>query len=281
MTWEVMELPPAGRYRLRMDRPPFGELMRAWRTTRKLSQLDMAETAGVSARHLSYLETGRSRPSRDMVLLLCDVLDVPLRERNAFLDAAGFAARYRETDLMAPEMAPVRRSLEFLLARHEPYPSIVCDGRWEVRLANESARRVFSAFVPALAVPLNVVRLFFSGEGLRRYVTNFQECGALLVQRLHREALAYGASSEARALLDEVLASGLPGDWKIADLGTTPAPIVPIHLKKGDLELRLFSALTTLGTPIDVTAQECRLETFFPADAATEEQLRALSAPPS
>lgn len=266
-----------------MDRPPFGELLRAWRTARKLSQLDMAETAGVSARHLSYLETGRSNPSRDMVLLLCDVLDVPLRQRNALLDAAGFASRYRETDLMAPEMAPVRRSLEFLLARHEPYPAIVCDGRWEVRLANQAARRVFSAFVSGLSAPLNVVRLFFSDgdRGMRRYITNFDECGAILVQRLHREALASGGGSEARALLDDVLASGLPGDWKVPDLGATAAPILPIHLKKDDLELRLFSALTTLGTPIDVTAQECRLETFFPADAETDERLRRMSAAPS
>src|SRR5215470_12958955 len=163
MTSEVMETPNRRRYRGAMHRPPFGELLRAWRTARKLSQLDMAEAAGVSARHLSYLETGRSHPSREMVLLLGDVLDVPLRERNALLDAAGFAPRYRETDLLSDEMEPVRRSLEFLLARHEPYPAIVCDGRWDLRLANEAAVRVFTAFVPSLKQPVNVMRLFFEG----------------------------------------------------------------------------------------------------------------------
>ena len=258
----------------------FGELLRTWRQTRKLSQLDVAATAGVSARHLSFLETGRSQPSRAMVIGLADVLDVPLRERNALLDAAGFAHRYRETGLDAPEMAPVRRSLEFLLARAEPYPAIVCDRRWDVRMNNAAAMRMVALFVDARALspPINVMKLLFIPDGLRPHVVNWRELASVMVQRLHREAFAHG-DDDARGLLDLALGSDAPADWRSLDLAAAPAPVVPLHLKKGAHELRLFSALTTLGTAIDVTAQECRLETFFPADAATDAALRRLAAP--
>ena len=189
-----------------MTRPRFGELLRTWRQARKMSQLDVAVAAGVSSRHLSFLETGRlSQPSREMVIVLADVLDVPLRERNALLDAAGFAHRYRETGLDAPEMAPVRRSLEFLLARHEPYPAIVCNRRWDVMLNNAAALRMIALFVApdarALAPPVNVMRLLFAADGLRAHVVNWRELASVMVQRLHREALAHG-DDDARALLD-------------------------------------------------------------------------------
>jgi transcriptional regulator with XRE-family HTH domain len=261
-----------------MTRARFGELLRTWRQARKMSQLDVAVSAGVSARHLSFLETGRSQPSRDMVIVLADVLDVPLRERNALLDAAGFAHRYRETGLDAPEMAPVRRSLEFLLARHEPYPAIVCNRRWDVLLNNAAAMRMIAGFVDArtLTPPINVMRLLFAADGLRPHVVNWRELASVMVQRLHREALAHG-DDDARALLDVALGSDAPADWRSLDLDAAPAPVVPLHLKRGALELRLFSALTTLGTAIDVTAQECRLETFFPSDAATEAALKQLA----
>jgi transcriptional regulator with XRE-family HTH domain len=270
-----------GGYRRRM-RPRFGELLRTWRQARKRSQLDVAIAADISARHLSFLETGRSQPSREMVVLLAEVLDVPLRERNALLDAAGFAHRYRESGLDAPEMAPVRRSLAFLLERHEPYPAIVCNRRWDLLLANQAATRMVAHFVApgarALAAPPNVMRLLFAPDGFRPHVVNWRELASVMVQRLHREALAH-ADDDARALLDLALTSDVPADWRAPDLELAPSPIVPMHVKKGDLELRLFSALTTLGTAVDVTAHECRLETFFPADEATEQALRRLAAP--
>jgi transcriptional regulator with XRE-family HTH domain len=256
----------------------FGSLLRAWRQTRKMSQLDLALAAEVSARHLSFLETGRSQPSRDMVLALADVLEVPLRERNAMLTAAGFAHGYRESDLDAPEMAPVKRALEFLLAHHDPYPAVVCDRAWDVRLQNAAATRLMLALIePAhLAAPVNAMRTLFDPRGLRPYIVNWDELAAVMVQRLHREALARPDDADAAALLAFALAGDIPTGWRTLDLGAVPAPIVPIHLRKGGLELRLFSALTSLGTPVDVTAQELRIETFFAADEATDARLRAV-----
>jgi transcriptional regulator with XRE-family HTH domain len=243
-----------------------------------MSQLDVAVTAGVSARHLSFVETGRAQPSREMVLLLADVLEVPLRERNALLQAAGFAPGYRETDLGDAELGPIRRSLEFLLERHEPCPAVVCDRGWNLRMQNAAAIRLLRAIVdPAtIAPPLNIMRMVFAADGFRPYIVNWPELAGSLIQRLHREALAHG-DDEAGDLLDMALASGVPSGWRTVDLGAAPAAIVPMHLRKGDLELRLFSALTTLGTPLDVTVQELRLETFFPADPASEQTLRRLA----
>jgi transcriptional regulator with XRE-family HTH domain len=254
----------------------FGTLLRSWRQARHFSQLDLAGEAEVSARHISFLETGRAQPSRDMVMRLADVLDVPLRERNALLQAAGFAAGYRQTELSAPELAAVRRSLEFLLERHAPYPAVLVDRHWNLRLANRPAMVLLPRFVDAAALqpPINVVRLLFRADGFRPHVVNWDEVAASLVDRLHREATLAATDPEARALLDEALATGAKADPRAA-----PAqPIIPIHLRRGDLELRIFSAITTLGTPADVTLQELRLETFFPADEASDAALRKLVA---
>ncbi len=262
---------------------PFGSLLRYWRGARKQSQLAVALEAGVSARHLSFLETGRARPSRDMVLLLADVLEVPLRERNALLSAAGFAHAYRETALWDPAMATVRRSIEFLLSRHEPYPAIVVDRRWDVQLMNAAATRVFGAFVdPAsLAPPINAMRILFEPGGLRPYIVNWHEFAAIVVQRLHREAMASASDEDAQALLAEALAAdGVPEDWRTPDLDAVPSVVAHMRARKGDLDLSLFSAITTLGTAIDITLNELRIETFFPADDATDAALRALADPP-
>ncbi len=262
---------------------PFGKLLRYWRNQRNLSQLAIASEAEVSTRHVSFLENGRACPSREMVLLLADVLEVPLRERNAMLSAAGFAQVYRESNLSDPELSSVWHSVSFLLDRHEPYPAIAVDRHWNILRMNGSATRVFAVFLdlavldPALASPLNAMRILFSDSGLRPYIVNWQEFGGHLIQRLHREAMSAANDKVAQALLAEALAAaGSPSDWRMPDLDAMPAPVAKFQLRKGELELALFSAITTLGTTMDITVQELRIETFFPADEASEAVLKQL-----
>jgi transcriptional regulator with XRE-family HTH domain len=259
----------------------FGSLMKHWRASRKMSQLDLAMEAEVSARHLSFIETGRSQPSREMVLQLAEVLEVPLRERNTLLRAAGYADLYRETNLNAPEMASVRQALAFLLDRHEPYGAFVLDREFNVLLSNRAAMNVMSRFLDAPPVPpVNLMKLLFDPSGARRYVENWEQVAQVQVQRLHREALASEPGSPVRALLSSLLASPeVPRSFRQPDLASEPSPLVPLTLRRGDLRLSLFSTIACIGTPLDVTLHELRIETFFPADRATDDALRALAAP--
>ena len=260
--------------------PPaeFGALLRQWRSRHKLSQLELALRADVSARHLSFVETGRAQPSRDMVLLLAESLDVPLRERNRLLRAAGFADHYRETTLDDPELAAARRALQFILERHEPFPAAVVGPSWEVRMANRAAMRLITYFAPEAAAPPNLLRLLFDPRGARPYLVNWEEVASGMIQRLHREALAGGPGSPSEALLREVLDHpGVPSDWRKPDLLRPQAPFFRLVLERGDLRLALFTTIATFGTPHDVTLQELRLETFFACDEETEAALRQLS----
>ena len=255
-------------------------MLRVWRGRRRMSQLDLALEADVSTKHVSFVETGRAQPSRDMVLHLADALEVPLRERNELLRAAGFAEAYAERALDDPELEPILRSIDQLLERMNPLPAILVDRHWNVRRQNRAALSVLGHFVDPTKIkpPLNAVRMVFEASGLRPWIANWREVGAVLIQRLHREALALPGDATAGELLEEALSlPDLPRDWRV------PAPrpldvVVPIHLRRDELELRLFSALTTLGTPQDVTLQELRLETFLPADAASEATLHQLVA---
>jgi transcriptional regulator with XRE-family HTH domain len=235
-----------------------------------VSQLDLALDADVSSRHLSFVETGRSQPSREMVLRLAEALEVPLRERNALLLAAGYAPVYRETDLGAPEMVDARLAVEFILAKQEPYPAIVVDRHWNLLLANAATHRFLALFLPGPpAGPVNVMRLMFDPRGVRPFVENWEEVARHLVERLHREA-AGPADEATRTLLEELLGyPGVPSDWRTPQLDRVPAPLLSIVYRKGDLRLGVFSTITTFGTPQDVTLQELRIECFFPADEAT------------
>lgn len=257
-----------------------GELLRYWRRVRKLSQLECALEAEVSARHLSFVETGRSRPGRDMVMRLAEVLDLPLRDRNALLHAAGFAPVYRETGLDDPELAPVRAAIEFLLERHDPYPAVLVDRHWNQLLGNRSAMTVLPRFVRSpevLAPPINVMSLLFDPRGVRDFVVNWEELAGVLIQRLHREAAHDPGDQRMQALLDEALsAEGVPEDWRTPDLGADHPIMIEMRVRRDDLELGLYSAITTLGTPLDITLQELRLETFLPADVASDRLLRDL-----
>jgi transcriptional regulator with XRE-family HTH domain len=263
--------------------PRFADVLRHWRVARRMSQLTLATEAEISARHLSFLETGRAQPSREMVLLLAGVLDVPLRARNAMLAAAGYAPIYRETALGAPELIQVRRALGFMLAQQEPYPALVVDHHWNLLMQNEGAGRVFGLFLDPEAIaqvpgPPNVVRMTFHPQGLRRYIVNWEALAGPLIQQIHREAVGGIPDEATRQLLEEVLSyPGVPARWGVPDAKAQSAPFLPLALSKGDLSLRFFTTIATLGTPQDITLQELRVECFFPADDVTEDIARRLA----
>ncbi|HEX3789862.1 MAG TPA: helix-turn-helix transcriptional regulator [Pseudonocardiaceae bacterium] len=261
-----------------------GPLLKHWRNARRLSQLGLAAEAAVSIRHVCFIETGRASPSRTMVLKLAEVLDVPLRERNTLLLAAGFAPTYAESALDAPELAAVREALHAILTQQEPYPAIVLDRDWNVRHKNGAAERFF-AFLDAgheeaAPGPPNVLRRMFHPDGVRRYVTNWPEVAEALIRRARREAIGGVADERAQRILDEVLAyEGVPAALADFDPTAPLLPIVPIHYARAGRRFNYFSTVTTLGTAQDITLQELRIECFFPADEATREQAAQLTAP--
>ena len=260
--------------------PGVGVLLKDWRGRRRRSQLDLAHDAGVSPRHLSFVETGRSRPSPELVLTLAEHLDVPLRERNALLLAAGYAPRFQETSLSDPEMHRVRASLQQVLDSHDPYPGVVLDRRWDVVLANTAARRLVSVLPLALCDPVNVFRAGLHPDGLAALTTNFDEWGAYLVHQLHRLVLLSG-DRELRELEAEVRAyptvQSLTASAGWRDWSETPL-LVRCELDLGGASVALFTTLTTFGTPRDITLDELAIELFYPADDATEAVLRGISA---
>jgi transcriptional regulator with XRE-family HTH domain len=251
-----------------------GPLIAYWRNLRRKSQLALATEAEVSPRHLSFVESGRSQPSRDMILLLASVLDVPLRERNTLLQAGGFAAAYRESALDAPQLATVRRALAAILAQHRPYPAVVLDRRWDIVSTNDAADRFFELLLAGrraerLGAP-NVLRLVFHADGLRPCIANWSEVAESLIQRVHRESVGNALADDVRALVAEVLAyPDVPQTWSRPDYTASLLPIIPIRFERDGRRFSYFSTVTTLGTPIDVTAQELRIECFFPVDDDT------------
>jgi transcriptional regulator with XRE-family HTH domain len=254
-----------------------GDLLREWRASRRMSQLDLALEAGVSARHLSFVETGKAQPSRDMVTRLADTLAVPLRDRNALLMAAGYAPEYPETSLGTPELAQVQRAVEFILEHQEPYPAFVLNRRWDVLMANRAAERV-AGFLGPVTSHANMLRQFFDPEALRAFVVNWEEVAGDLMRHLHDEIAAAPSDAKARALLDDVLRyPGIPATWRMREMGTAPPPLLTVVFRKHDRELRFFSTITRFGTPRDVTIDELRIECAFPADDSTAQLCRALS----
>jgi transcriptional regulator with XRE-family HTH domain len=248
----------------------FGPLLRHWRTARRLSQLELALNADVSSRHLSYIETGRSQPSREMVLRLAAALDVPLRERNPLLVAAGFAPGYLETDLAAPEMAHTRKAIDLTLRHHEPYPAFVLDRRWDIRLTNQAAARCTLFLLGAEPTESNMIRLLLSPNGLRPVLVNWEETAADLIRLLHNQVAASPSDERSRSLLAEVLAyPGIPARWRTREIGAAASPLLTTTFRKGSVELKFFSTITTFGTPRDLTLDELHIECSFPADEAT------------
>jgi transcriptional regulator with XRE-family HTH domain len=256
-----------------------GAVLRAWRSARRLSQLDLSLEANVSARHLSYVETGKSQPSREMVARLADALGMPLRERNALMIAAGYAPEYRETSLATPEMAPVRRALEFMLAQQEPYPALVMTRHWDVVLVNDALTRVFGLLRGGPPKHANVLRQIFDPDDMRPFVENWEEVARDVVRHLHEQIAAAPSDGKSRALLDEVLAwPGVPPSWQTREAGSMPLPLplLTTNFRARDTVLRFFSTFATFGTSRDVTVDELRIECMFPADEASAALCRSL-----
>lgn len=260
------------------ETPGFGTLMRQWRRRRGFSQLDLAELGRVSQRHVSFLESGRARPSRQMVLHLSELLDMPLRERNRLLHAAGFAAAYRESRLDAPQLAEARHALDLLLRQQEPFPAVVVDAGWNVQLANVAAQRMVAFLLgaaPDPAQPLNMMKLPLHPKAARPYMLHWPEVASALLHRLQREAMD---SPAAAAVLAEV--RGYPDVdalWRKVDWDSEPAPLLGFSVEKDGLRLDMVTLIATFGTPQDVTLQDMRIESFLPANAASEQLLRELA----
>jgi transcriptional regulator with XRE-family HTH domain len=254
-------------------RPAVGPLLREWRQRRRLSQLELALRSGVSSRHLSFVETGRSLPSAELVLHLAEELDVPLRDRNQLLLAAGYAPRFAEHDLDAPELGPIREAIDLLLRGHEPYPALVVDRHWGLVATNRSLAALVDGVAPHLLdPPVNVLRLSLHPDGLAPRILNLGQWRAHLLERLAREAFASGDPALA-ALHEELRGYGEPVES--AEPATQIA--VPLRLRHGDDELSFISTKTTFGTALDVTAAELSIESFFPADDATARAMRPLA----
>jgi transcriptional regulator with XRE-family HTH domain len=255
-----------------------GVLLREWRAARRLSQLDLALEAGVSARHLSCVETGKSQPSRDLIAKLADTLEMPLRERNALLMAAGYAPKYAESALDTPELAQVRRAIEFILKQQEPYPAFVLNRRWDVLMANEAALRVNRFVLRGRTSPHgNLLRQIFDPNDLRSALANWEEVAGDLIRHLHDEVAAAPSDSAARALLDELLAyPGVPARWRTRELGVVPRPMLTTAFRVDGKALSFFSTITTFGTARDITLDELHIECCFPMDDETAALCRSL-----
>jgi transcriptional regulator with XRE-family HTH domain len=254
----------------------FGSGLRWWRERRGFSQLDLAGAAETTQRHLSFLESGRATPSREMVLRLATVLDLPLRQQNVLLLAAGFAPAWSESDLSAPELAQVNNALDFMLAQQEPYPAFVVDRRWNLLRANAGAGRFVTfltgpAPAPAAdpAEPVNLPVALVSPNGLRPFIVNWEEVALYFLRGVQADAIADGTQQTAQLLTRLLAFPGLPALSQSPSPGETRAPVLTIHFKSQGTSLRLFTTIATLGTPHDVTLQEIRVECFFPMDNDT------------
>jgi transcriptional regulator with XRE-family HTH domain len=256
-------------------------LLKHWRRQRGLSQLDLAVAADVSARHISFLETGRSTPSAEMVMLLGATLGVPLRQVNTMLRAAGHEPRFDESGDDLP--APVRDALEVMKRHHEPFPLVVVDHAYRILDLNEGAATVLAAVLGDLAArdaALDLARLTFDPAGAHPYLVNFEEVGRELLWRIQREVLADPQDGELRDLLDDLLTMPtVAPDWRHVDLSAPSEPVVTLHLRRGDLDLRFLTMVTAFQAPQNVAVQRLRIETWFPYDEATASACRGLADP--
>jgi transcriptional regulator with XRE-family HTH domain len=267
--------------------PPdlFGPMLRAWRRRRGASQLALALQSGVSQRHVSFLESGRARPSRDMVVQLTSALDVPLRQRNTLLLAAGFAPVYRESGLGTPELAPVRHAIDRILKQQEPYPAVVIDRLWNLLQANDAAT-AFIVFLfegppppPPAGKSPNLLRWLLDPKALRPKLSNWEEVARHLVSTTYAEILADGGEPKALAFIEEVMAyRDVPASFRKLRFEERPSPVLTLDYVVGGKSLSVFTTISTLGTPQDVTLQEIRIESFFPADERSDALFRSLAA---
>lgn len=253
----------------------FGTLLRVWRGNRKRSQLDLSLDAGVSQRHISFLESGRAQPSREMILQLAEVLDLPLRERNQLLQAASFAPVFQQRPLDSNDMSAVRAALEMMLAHHSPYPALVIDPQWNMLMCNDATERFIGVLGESEAVwqridpsgQRNVMRLTFHPDGMQPLLNNWEDTATLLLSRLYREVSAAPHNEALQQLFEGLLAlPGVPTQWRQSVWSSTPPPFLPLDIKLGTQSLKVFSMISSFGTALDITSEELRVETFFPAD---------------
>ena len=265
----------------------FGQALKHWRASRRLSQLELAVEAGISARHLSFLETGRSMPSRQMVLLLANVLNVPLRDRNSILQAAGYAPVYRETELDKPDMEQARQALRLILEGLNPFAGIVVNRHWDFLMVNEGflalaealTGQTQSAVPPLTVLPLprpNAIRMMFDPAGWRSYIRNWETVARSVIERTHREFIET-QDPILKDVLDEVLSlPGVPEKWRQPDLNTVQDVLLPVEIKSGHHDLSFFTTIATLGSAQDITLQELRIESFHPMNEETSRVVKAL-----
>ncbi len=256
---------------------PVGTLIREWRQRRRLSQLQLALQADISARHLSFLETGRSRPSRDMVLRMGERLDIPLRDRNALLLAAGYAPMFHERPLQDPLLSSARRAVDMILRGHEPYPALAVDRHWFLVASNATVAPFLTGVSPSLLQPpVNVLRLSLHPEGLAPRIDNLPEWRSHVLARLRRQ-VDHSADPVLADLLRELQDYGAPVGPPSNSREDETSVVIPLRLLTDDGILSFISTTTVFGTPVDITLSELALETFFPMDETTASALRALA----
>ena len=254
----------------------FGEQLRWWRKRRGLSQLELAGVAGTSQRHLSFLESGRAAPSQQMVLGLAAALNVSLRQQNALLGSAGFAAVWGEGKLGQPELAQVERALGYVLTQQEPFPAFVVDRHWNLMRANDGASRLVEFMLGTVPQgPVNLADALLSPAAMRPFVVNWEEVALHFVRGVQAEAVADGSPASSALLARLLSYDGLSALARSGAVEGEPQPLLPIHLRKPGVSLHLFTTIATLGTPQDITVQEIRIESFFPMDEATAEFFRS------
>lgn len=277
-----------------------GNMLRYWRNVRGRNQLDLSIETGISQRHISFIESGRSNPSRQTLLEIAQVLDVPLRERNTLLLSAGYAPVYSEAAWNSAQMQSVTKALERILRQHEPFPALIMDRYWNVLLTNDSAPRFFNCFIDMSQRkgPRNMLHLIFDPDGMRPFIEHWDDVASSLIHRVHTEATGRVVDQKTKELLAALLAypaakiRPTSGAARVRDHsrqvqsgpgerapGPSPIlPIIPISFRKGEMVLNYFSLVTTVGTPQAVAAQELRIESMFPADEDTErEHIRLLA----
>ncbi len=268
-----------------LRRNPLGELLRTWRRTRRLSQLDAALVCEISQRHLSFVESGRAQASREMLLRIAEGLEIPLRERNRLFIAAGYAPLYDERRLEAVDMESIRGALALVLSHHEPYPAIVVNREWDLLMANNGAVKLLSLLGDLETLwrevcgdgPPNVFELCFHPRGLRPHIVNWQEFAPPLIRRAQREAAANN-SERLRGMLAALREDpALPGHWHEVDWSVSLPPVLPMLLDFEGVPVNLYSMISSFGTPQDVTTDEIRIESSFPVDEPTKAFFRSNS----
>ena len=251
----------------------FGELLRYWRKTNGMSQMELGLTANTSSKHISFLETGRAKPSREMVLQLSQAMNIPLNERNMLLTASGFAEAFSRIGIEEPAMQSVHHALTILLENHEPYPALVFDWDWNIVMANQTHHQMFSLIAEQqLNFPQtdNILELLFDPNGFRPFIENWEEIALILLHRIQRERMI--RQNRTSDLLNRLMSyPDIPKDWNTSSYSDHGEPMAHIILKLGALRLKLFSTIATFGTAIDVTMQELMIEHYFPVDQTTRD----------